>query len=70
MAAQNTLIYTGTRPKIQALKDMLTELDIEPPQVFIDMNFIITTNQDALTLGMQSDKGVGVGLPAAPTSCT
>lgn len=61
IAAQNNLIYTGTRPKIDALKDMLRELDVEPPQVFIDMNFIITTNNDALNLGLQGTQGVGVG---------
>ncbi len=61
MAAQNTIIFRGTRPKIEEMKAMLQELDVEPPQVFIDMNFITTTNQDALNLGLQGDQGVGVG---------
>jgi type II secretory pathway component GspD/PulD (secretin) len=53
IVAQNTIIFTGTSPKIAAVKDMLRELDIEPPQVFIDMNFVVTTNSDALDLGLQ-----------------
>jgi type II secretory pathway component GspD/PulD (secretin) len=37
------------------------QLDVEPPQVFIDMNFIITTNSDALDLGLANAGANGLG---------
>ena len=53
---QNAIIFRGTRPRLERLKDLVARLDVEPPQVFIDMNFITTTNNDAMQLGM--DGGV------------
>lgn len=66
IAQQNTLLFTGTRPKIQALRALLGELDVEPPQVFIDMNFIITQNRDALDIGMSGGQnGLAAGFTGA-----
>jgi type II secretory pathway component GspD/PulD (secretin) len=38
---------------------MAETLDVEPPQIFIDMNFIVTSNQDALTIGLSPSKTSG-----------
>ncbi len=62
IASQNALVCIGTRPKLNHVRDMLRELDVEPPQIFIDMNFIITSCDDALNLGLNAgENGVRVG---------
>lgn len=61
----NAVLITGTGPKIQRVLTLCRELDVEPPQVFIDMNFISTTNQDALDFGMRSGSGFQMGLTGA-----
>ncbi len=66
IASQNAIIYSGTRPKLDQLRSMLRELDVEPPQVFIDMNFVITSNEDALNLGLNAgNSGIAVGFSGA-----
>jgi type II secretory pathway component GspD/PulD (secretin) len=61
----NAVIYTGTVPKVARVKALCEQLDVEPPQVFIDMNFIATTNTDALNFGMKTDTGLGFNLTGA-----
>jgi type II secretory pathway component GspD/PulD (secretin) len=58
----NTIIFSGTEPRVKQLKKMAEDLDVEPPQIFIDMNFVVTSNNDAINLGM--DPGTG-GLGAS-----
>ncbi len=67
MPDQNTILYTGIKPKIQRLRKMVENLDVEPPQIFIDMNFVITSNQDALNVGLNpgDSTGLGMGLSGA-----
>jgi type II secretory pathway component GspD/PulD (secretin) len=67
MPLENTIIFTGTKPKIQRLSRMAHQLDTEPPQVFVDMNFVVTSNSDALNLGLDAGKttGIGMGLSGA-----
>lgn len=58
----NSIIYTGTRPGVDRLEGLIKRLDIEPEQVFIDMNFVVTSNSDALELGLQpGNAGNGIG---------
>jgi general secretion pathway protein D len=64
----NAVIFTGTAPRVARVKALCEQLDTEPPQVFIDMNFIATTNTDALNLGWRSDTGLAVGLTGAGIS--
>ncbi len=61
----NAVLITGTDPKRQAVLNLCRELDVEPPQVFIDMNIIATSNQDVLDFGMQSDSGFQMGFTGA-----
>ena len=64
---QNSIIFTGTAPSLQRVKSMVQQLDIEPPQVFIDMNFVVTSNSDAINLGLDAGNtsGLGVGFSGA-----
>jgi type II secretory pathway component GspD/PulD (secretin) len=58
----NAIIFTGTAPHIAKVKSLCQQLDVEPPQVFIDMNFIATSTTDALQFGMKSDTGLNISL--------
>ena len=53
----NAVLYTGTAPKLARVRQLCEQLDTEPPQIFIDMNFIRTTQSAGLRLGMKSDNG-------------
>jgi type IV pilus assembly protein PilQ len=48
----NVIIVRDTTHVHNSIKDMLTRLDIEPAQVFCDVKFVATTNQDLLNLGV------------------
>jgi type II secretory pathway component GspD/PulD (secretin) len=61
----NAVLYTGTPPRMGRVRALCEQLDVEPPQIFIDMNIVATTNTDALAFGMQSDTGVAFGLTGA-----
>jgi type II secretory pathway component GspD/PulD (secretin) len=61
MPSENAVLFTGTKPNIQKLKSFAQRLDVEPPQVFIDMNFIVTNANKALNLGLKAGSTSGVG---------
>ncbi len=62
----NTIIFSGTEPRVKQLKKMAEDLDVEPPQVFIDMNFVVTSNSDAINLGIDPGSGsFGAGFQGA-----
>ena len=66
IASDNAIIARGTKPRLQKLKALVARLDVEPPQVFIDMNFITTTNNDAMQLGMDGgNNGLAGGFSGA-----
>jgi type IV pilus assembly protein PilQ len=48
----NSLVATGTTPKLDALEKLIARVDIEPAQVFVDLKFITTTNTDFLDVGL------------------
>jgi type IV pilus assembly protein PilQ len=47
----NSVIATGTKPKLENLEKLIGRLDIEPAQVFVDVKFITTQNTDLLDVG-------------------
>lgn len=49
----NTIFCTGLTPTLQRLLDTVRQLDVEPPQVFIDMSFVVTSDSDAINLGLE-----------------
>ncbi len=64
---ENAIIFSGTKPRLQRLKAMVQQLDVEPPQVFIDMNFIVTSNSDSLNIGLRAGdtSGINAGFSGA-----
>ncbi len=48
----NSLIATGTAPALTELERLIARIDIEPAQVFVDVKFINTTNEDFLDIGV------------------
>lgn len=67
MSDQNAVLYTGIKTKIKRLKSMVSALDTEPAQIFVDMSFVITSNQDAINIGLNpgDTEGFGMGLSGA-----
>jgi type II secretory pathway component GspD/PulD (secretin) len=61
----NAIIFTGTAPRIARVRALCEQLDVEPPQIFIDMNFIATTSTDAMELGLHTQNGFMMGLTGA-----
>ena len=48
----NTLVITDVKPKLDRMDDIIKKLDIEPKQVYIDVKFVYTTNQDLFDFGL------------------
>jgi type II secretory pathway component GspD/PulD (secretin) len=61
----NAIIFTGTAPRIARVRALCEQLDVEPPQIFIDMNFISTTATDAMELGLHTQNGFMMGVTGA-----
>ena len=60
---ENAVMISGTRPNLLKAMSIAQRLDVEPPQVFIDMNFVVTRNSDALDMGLKAgENGFGAGL--------
>jgi len=56
----NTLVATGTTPKLEMLEKLIARVDVEPAQVYVDLKFISTSNTDFLDVGMNpGEKGPG-----------
>lgn len=47
----NSLVLKGTKPKLAQVEKMLLGLDREPQQIFVDLQFISTTNRDFFDIG-------------------
>ncbi len=60
----NSLITTGTAPALAALEKLIARVDVEPAQVFVDVKFIQTSNDDFLDLGVNPGEN---GLSASMT---
>ncbi|MEW6074564.1 MAG: hypothetical protein AB1726_18460 [Planctomycetota bacterium] len=52
IASQNVLIIRDTAQVHVHIKDILDRLDVEPPQVFVDVKFVSTSNGDLFNLGV------------------
>lgn len=50
--SKNAIIVTDTAQVHEAIRDMITKLDVEPAQVFVDVKFVTTSNADLLSLGV------------------
>ncbi len=66
---QNVIILRDTRPVVEEIKRIITQIDIEPAQVFLDVRFVTTTNEDILDVGVSpggSGWSASMGLGAIP----
>ena len=60
---QNVIIVRDTVAVHEAIRDMLSRLDVEPAQVFVDVKFVSTVNGDLLDLGVDyGDTGAQVSV--------
>ncbi|MCC7011982.1 MAG: hypothetical protein IT454_05450 [Planctomycetes bacterium] len=69
--AQNVIIVRDTAQVHDEIKQMIDRLDVEPAQVFVDVKFVSTLNNDILDLGVDyGDNGprVVVGGGQVPTT--
>jgi type IV pilus assembly protein PilQ len=55
--SQNAIVVRDTTQVHDAIKELLTRLDVEPLQVFCDVKFVTTTNTDVLNLGIDYGDG-------------
>lgn len=66
----NCIVVKDTRPVVEGIRRIVAQVDIEPAQVFLDVKFLTTTNEDILDVGI-SPGGNGytasIGLGAIPT---
>lgn len=69
-AEQNVLLLRDTRPVVDEIKRIIVMIDVEPAQIFLDVKFVTTSNEDVLDIGI-SPGGQGwnasLGLGAIPT---
>lgn len=69
--AQNVIIIRDTAQVQEEIKSILDRLDVEPAQVFVDVKFVSTLNDDILDLGVDyGDNGprVTIGGGQVPTT--
>lgn len=52
VADKNTLIVRDIRPRIEEIRAILAKIDIQPQQVFVDVNFVTTSDTDFLDYGV------------------
>jgi type II secretory pathway component GspD/PulD (secretin) len=50
---KNAFIVRGTQPLIEELKKIILQLDLEPSQVYVEVRFISTSDDDLLDYGIQ-----------------
>ena len=67
---QNVLLIKDTRPVVDEIKRIVSQIDIAPAQIYLDVRFVTTTNEDVLDIGI-SPGGNGytarLGLGQIPT---
>ncbi len=58
--ATNAIVVTAPRPKLARLEELIKQVDVEPQQVFVNIQFVSTTNTDFLDYGVDPGSG-GIG---------
>jgi len=66
----NVIMVKDTRPVVEEIRRIINQIDVEPAQIFLDVKFVTTTNDDILDIGV-SPGGTGwsasLGLGSIPT---
>jgi type IV pilus assembly protein PilQ len=52
ISSSNSVVVTGTSPKLDKLEELIQQVDIEPVMVGVDIQFVTTKNTDFLEVGM------------------
>jgi type II secretory pathway component GspD/PulD (secretin) len=61
--ASNSVVVTGTKPKLDQLEQLIYQVDIEPSMVGVDIKFVLTRNRDFLDVGVDpGDEGFKVSM--------
>jgi type IV pilus assembly protein PilQ len=59
----NVIVVKDIAPVLSQIEKILQELDVEPPQIFCDVKFVTTQNNDLLNYGFDiGEQGLQVGL--------
>jgi type II secretory pathway component GspD/PulD (secretin) len=59
----NVIVVKDIPPVLHQIERILQELDVEPPQIFVDVKFVTTANNDVLNYGFDiGENGLQVGL--------
>ena len=69
-AGSNLIVVKDIKPVIDEIESIIHQIDIEPAQVFIDVQFITTSNRDILEYGVNVRDGgwnASLGLGQIPT---
>jgi len=56
----NTVIATDTVTKLEEIKRIIQQMDKEPGQIFVQVRFISTTNNDLLNYGVKWENGLAI----------
>lgn len=48
----NSIVVTGTAPKLDKLRQLIEQVDVEPVMVGVDLQFVTTSNTDFLDVGV------------------
>jgi type IV pilus assembly protein PilQ len=66
----NSIVARGTKPALDNLQNLVTQIDIEPAQVFFDVKLITTQNRDLLDVGVDPGEDgwtMAISLGKTPT---
>ncbi|MCU0726299.1 MAG: hypothetical protein MUE73_10985 [Planctomycetes bacterium] len=59
----NSIVVTGTKPKLDKLEELMQKVDTEPSMVGVDIQFVLTRNRDFLDVGVDpGDQGFKVAM--------
>lgn len=56
----NTVFVTDVKPVLDQIQNIVNKLDLEPQQVYVDVKFVRTRNQDFLDFGFDYPNGVTI----------
>lgn len=63
ISRHNVIVLKDTAPSVAAIERLVSEIDIEPAQVFVDIKFVTTTNTDGLSYGVDiGENGIAAAL--------
>jgi len=65
----NVIVVRDTRPVVESIRRTISMVDIEPAQIFLDVRFVTTSNEDILDVGISpggSGWSASLGLGSIP----